>query len=219
MRLKDLRSARKLARLMVKIGKTYGKPTICLITNMDQPLGYAIGNALEVREAMDTLKGNGPDDLLDVVMTLCSIMIGATKKISNKKAKDMLFEQINNGKAYNKFLEFVKAQGGKIEELKEADKVFSINSNKSGYINNIDAYKLGDIARKIGAGRLTKDDVIDYSCGIVLNKKVGDYVEKDEELARVYLNKKDISPSEIIDAFKIENELKEVPKLILDIIK
>lgn len=216
--MKDLRSARKLAKLMVKIGKTYGKPTICLITNMDEPLGYAIGNALEVEEAINTLKGNGPSDLLEVVLTLSSIIVGATEKISAEDAKAKLLKQLNNNEAYNKFQEMVYKQGGNLEKLKVSDKAFSINSNKSGYINKIDALKLGELARSIGAGRLTKEDKIDYSVGFVLNKKVGDYVEKDQELLKVYLNKKDISPKEILDCFTIEEELKEKPKLILDII-
>lgn len=216
--MKDLRSARKLAKLMVKIGKTYGKPTICLITNMDEPLGYAIGNALEVEEAINTLKGNGPSDLLEVVLTLSTIIVGATEKISAEDAKAKLLKQLNNNEAYNKFQEMVYKQGGNLEKLKVSDKAFSINSNKSGYINKIDALKLGELARSIGAGRLTKEDKIDYSVGFVLNKKVGDYVEKDQELLKVYLNKKDISPKEILDCFTIEEELKEKPKLILDII-
>ena len=217
--MKDLNSARKLAKLMVNIGKIYGKPTICLITNMDEPLGYAIGNALEVNEAINKLKGNGPSDLLEVVMTLCSIIIGAVKKISNEKAREMLFKQLNNGEAYNKFKDFVYRQGGDIDDIEVSNKVFSINSNKSGYINRIDACKLGEISRKIGAGRIDKNDKIDYTCGLVLSKKVGDYVNENEELIKVYLSKKDVSPSEILSCFEIEDELKEKPKLILDIIK
>lgn len=216
--MKDLRSARKLAKLMVKIGKTYGKPTICLITSMDEPLGYAIGNALEVEEAMNTLKGNGPSDLLEVVLTLSSIIIGATDKITAEDAKTKLLKQLNNNEAYNKFQEMVYKQGGNLDKLKISEKAFSINSNKAGYINKIDALRLGELARQIGAGRLTKEDKIDYSVGFVLSKKVGDYVEKDQELLKVYLNKKDISPKEILECFTIEDELKEKPKLILDII-
>ena len=101
--MKNLEDAKELATTMVKIGKAYKKPTICLITNMDEPLGYAIGNALEVEESINTLKGNGSSDLLEVVMTLCSIIIGAVKKIPNSEAKEMLFKQLNNGEAYNKF--------------------------------------------------------------------------------------------------------------------
>lgn len=217
--MKNLNDAKKLAKLMVKIGKAYRKPTICLITNMDEPLGYAIGNALEVDEAINTLKGNGPSDLLEVVITLSSIIIGAVKKISNNDAKNMLFKQLNNGEAYKKFEELVSAQDGDINNIKISDKVFSIKSDKAGYINKIDALKLGEIAKMIGAGRNTLDDVIDYEVGLVLNKKVGDYVEKEEELVKVYLNNKDVSISQILECFKIDEELENSPKLILDIIK
>ncbi len=217
--IKNLDDARKLSNLMVKIGKAYRKPTICIITNMDEPLGYAIGNALEVEEAINTLKGNGPSDLLEVVITLCSIIIGAVKKIPNEEAKNLLFKQLNNGEAYKKFEELVKYQGGDIKSLKVSDKVFSIKSDKSGYISKIDAEALGEIAKLIGAGRNTLEDKIDYEVGLVLNKKVGDKVEKDEELLKVYLKDKDVSMTQILDCFQIDEELSNLPKLILDIIK
>ena len=217
--IKNIEDARSLANLMVKIGKAYRKPTICLLTNMDEPLGHAIGNALEVKEAMDTLQGMGPNDLLEVVMTLSSIIIGAVKKIPNNEAKQLLFKQLNNGKAYDKFKEFVKKQGGNLDDLKISDKVFSIKSDKSGYINKIDTLRLGEIAKLIGAGRNTLEDKIDYEVGIVLSKKVGDYVEKDEEILKVYLNKKDVAIVDLLECFTIDEELKNVPKLILDIIK
>ena len=217
--MKNIDSAKALAKLMVKIGKAYRKPTICLITNMEEPLGNAVGNSLEVKEAMDTLKGNGPSDLLEVVITLCSIIIGAVNKMPNNEAKNLLFKQLNNGEAYKKFEELVKAQGGKINNIKISDKVFSIKSDREGYINNIDALHIGEIAKKIGAGRNTLEDKIDYEVGLVLSKKVGDYVEKEEELVKVYLKDKDISISEILECFTIEEELKSNPKLILDIIK
>ena len=217
--MKTLEDAKTLATTMVKIGKAYKKPTICLITNMDEPLGYAIGNALEVEEAINTLKGNGPSDLLEVVMTLCSIIIGAVKKIPNGEAKEMLFKQLNNGEAYNKFEELVKAQNGDLSKLKISDKVFSIKSDRGGYINKIDALKLGEIAKKIGAGRSTLEDEIYYEVGLVLNKKVGDFVEKEEEIVKVYLRDKDVSITEILDCFVIEEELKQKNDLILDIIK
>lgn len=217
--IKNLDDARKLSNLMVKIGKAYRKPTICIITNMDEPLGYAIGNALEVEEAINTLKGNGPSDLLEVVITLCSIIIGAVKKIPNEEAKNLLFKQLNNGEAYKKFEELVKYQGGDIKSLKVSDKVFSIKSDKSGYVSKIDAEALGEIAKLIGAGRNTLEDKIDYEVGLVLNKKVGDKVEKDEELLKVYLKDKDVSMTQILDCFQIDEELSNLPKLILDIIK
>ncbi len=217
--MKNIDDARHLAKLMVKIGASYRKPTICLLTNMEEPLGYAIGNALEVREAIDTLKGSGPSDLLEVVMTLSSIIIGAVKKIPNNEAKNLLFKQINNGEAYKKFEELVEAQGGDINDIKISDKVFSIKSDKSGYINKIDALRLGEIAKQIGAGRNTLDDEIDYEVGLVLNKKVGDKVEKGEELVKVYLKDKDVSMGDILSCFEIDEELTNMPKLILDIIK
>lgn len=217
--IKNLDEAKKLSNLMVKIGKAYRKPTICIITNMDEPLGYAIGNALEVEEAINALKGNGPSDLLEVVITLCSIIIGAVKKISNEEAKNLLFKQLNNGEAYKKFEELVKYQGGDIKSLKVSDKVFSIKSDKSGYISRINAEALGEIAKLIGAGRSTLEDKIDYEVGLVLNKKVGDKVEKDEELLKVYLKDKDVSMTQILDCFQIDEELNNLPKIILDIIK
>ena len=217
--IKKYSDAKILANLMVKIGKAYKKPTICIITNMDEPLGYAIGNSLEVKEAIATLKGSGPSDLLEIVMTFGSIIIGALKKISTDDAKSILFKQLNNGKAYKKFEQMVKKQGGDIEKLKLSDKFFSIKSDKSGYINNINALKLGEIARMIGAGRYNVEDTIDHEVGIVLSKKVGDYVETDEELLKVYLKEKDVSVSQILECYEIGSELKEEKKLILDIIK
>lgn len=217
--MKTLEDAKALATTMVKIGKAYKKPTICLITNMDEPLGYAIGNALEVEESINTLKGNGPSDLLEVVITLCSIIIGAVKKIPNSEAKEMLFKQLNNGEAYKKFEDLVKAQNGDLNKLNISEKVFSIKSDREGYINKIDALKLGEIAKKIGAGRSTLEDEIYYEVGLVLNKKVGDFVEKEEEIVKVYLRDKDVSITEILDCFVIEEELKKKNELILDIIK
>ena len=158
--IKKMDDALKLADLMVKIGKSYRKLTICLITNMDEPLGYAVGPSLEVNEAINTLRGNGPSDLLEISITLASIIIGAVKKIQNDEAKDLLFRQLNNGEAYKKLKQLVKMQGGNLEKIKISDKVFSIKSDKSGYINKINALKLGIIAKQIGAIRNSLDDTI-----------------------------------------------------------
>ena len=217
--MKNFNDAEKLAKLMVKIGKFYKKPTICLLTSMEEPLGYAIGNSLEVEEAINTLIGKGPSDLLEVVITLSTIIIAALKKVSSEEAREMLVNQLKNGKAYDKFKELVEAQGGDINKIKKSSKEFSIRSEKAGYINKIDALKLGEIAKSIGAGRNTLDDEIDYEVGIVLNKKIGDSVVKGEELAKVYLKDKDVSADEIINCFKISEELTNDPKLILGIIK
>ena len=141
------------------------------------------------------------------------------KKIPNNEAKDLLFKQLTNGEAYKKFEELVCAQSGNLKKLKISDKVFSIKSDKSGYINKIDALKLGELAKQIGAGRNTLEDKIDYEVGLVLTKKVGDFVEKEEELIKVYLKDKDISITQILDCFKIDEKLEKKPELILDIIK
>ncbi len=216
--IKNLEDAHELSRIMVKIGEIYKKTVICMLTNMDQPLGYAVGNSLEVQESINTLKGDGPSDLLEVVISLCSIIVGAVKKISNEEAKNLLFKQLNNGEAYNKFVEFVNRQGGDINKIKISDKVIYIKSEVSGYINRIDALKIGEIVKKLGAGRNTLDDEIDYGVGIVLSKKVGDYVEKDEELLKVYMSDKDVSLNEILDCYKIDKQLDKPIKTILDIV-
>ena len=217
--MKDMKSARKLAKLMIKIGKMYNKIVLCILTSMDQPLGYAIGNSLEVEEAIDTLKGNGPKDLLEVVLTFSSIIVGAIKKISNKEAKKLLIKQMKNGKAYNKFKELVKSQNGNLNDLKVSDKTFLVKSSKSGYINKINTTDLGNIAKKLGAGRETLDDVIDPEVGLVMCKKLGDYVEENDDLVKIYIKNKDISLEEVSNCFEINDKLNVQPREILDIIK
>ena len=170
--MKDIESAKKLANLMCKIGENNGKIVICLLTNMNEPLGYAIGNSLEVLESIETLNGNGPQDLLEIVMTICELIISPIKQISVDEARTLIFNTINNGNAYNKFKELVKYQGGNIDDIKISDKHYSIRSNKDGYINHIDTYKLGNICRMIGAGRLELTDKIAYgvnNCQIIRN--------------------------------------------------
>ena len=204
--IKDMKSARRLSKLMIKIGKRYNKIVLCILTSMDQPLGYAIGNSLEVEEAIQTLNGNGPKDLLEVVMTFASIIVGAIKKISNSEAKSLIFKQLNNGEAYNKLKELATTQGGDIDSIKISDKVFLVKSNKTGYINKINTTELGNIAKKLGAGRETLDDIIDPTVGLVLCKKLGEYVESEEDLAKIYMNNKDISLKEVLDCFEIGEE-------------
>ena len=217
--MKDMKNAKKLAELMIKIGRKYNKLVLCILTSMDQPLGYAIGNSLEVNESIRTLQGNGPKDLLEVVMAFASIIVGAIKKISNDEAKSLIFKQLNNGKAYNKLKELVEAQGGDLNKVKISSKTFLVKSNKSGYINKINTTALGNIAKKLGAGREKLDDVIDPEVGLVLCKKLGDYVEIEDDIAKIYINNKDISLKEVLDCFEIEEELKVNPKEILDIIR
>ena len=215
----DLTDAKKLAHLMVKIGQKNNKKTACVLTNMDEPLGYAVGNSLEVIEAINTLKGNGPEDLTNLVIKLASLMTSASLNIAEKEAEEKVKENLYNGKAYQKMLEWVKAQGGDINSIQIADNKKIITSDKEGYINKIDALEIGKLARKLGAGRLNKDDQIDLTVGIVLKHKVGDYVEKDEPLAEIYYNSKQITNQELLSCYNITKEKPKTPKLIIDIIK
>ena len=217
--MKDIESAKKLANLMCKIGENNGKIVICLLTNMNEPLGYAIGNSLEVLESIETLNGNGPQDLLEIVMTICELIISPIKQISVDEARTLIFNTINNGNAYNKFKELVKYQGGNIDDIKISDKHYSIRSNKDGYINHIDTYKLGNICRMIGAGRLELTDKIAYEVGIVLSKKVGDHVNVNDELLKIFINEKQVDINEILDCFDIDTNLIEKEPLIYEIIK
>ena len=217
--MKNLDQARKLSELMIKIGRRYNREVVCVLTDMDSPLGNAIGNAVEVKEAIDTLQGHGPEDVTSLVILLAGYLISLDKGISLEEAKGLASDNLNNGKAYNKFLELVNAQKGNINDIRVSEKVFSIKSPKSGFISGIDALQLGTLVNKIGAGRNTKDDQIDYTVGIVLSKKVGDYVVENEELAKVYLNDKDLGLNEILNCFKIEDMIGEISPLVKEIIK
>ena len=215
----NLEEAKKLGSLMVKIGKMNGKNTACLITNMNEPLGYAVGNSLEVIESIDTLKGKGPEDLTDLVINLATLMTAYGLNISEEEAKAKVKENLYNGKAYEKFKEWVKAQGGDENQIEVSEKYVEIKSKEEGYIKNIDALEIGKLARKLGAGRLTKEDIIDPKVGIVLNKKVGDSIEIDETLLTIYYTEKQIKEEDIYSCFEITKEKVEKPKLIIDIIK
>lgn len=216
--VKTIKEARKLADLMVKIGKKYNRETICILTNMTEPLGTNIGNALEVEECIELLKGNVKNDLYDLIIYIASYIVSLGKGISFEEAEKEVVEVLENGKAYEKFLELIKAQGGKLEKLEVAPKIFSIKSIKEGYINAIDTTGLGMIVKDIGGGRETKEDEIDYGVGIVLTKKIGDYVQKDEELLKIYLNKKDMEIRRILSCFLIEAEESKHDPLVYEVI-
>ncbi len=217
--MKNIEDAKALARLLCKLGRCHNKAVICLLSNMDQPLGYAIGNALEVKESIMTLQGNGPSDLLEIVVKLATMVIGPINKITEEEARDLVFKQLNNGLAYNKFKEFVEYQGGDLEKLSVSSKIISIKSDRSGYINQIDSQKLGSLANLLGAGKQTEEDTIDYEVGIVSSKKVGDYVNVNEELLRLYINEKTIDITELLSCFVIDNQLRETQPVIYGIIK
>lgn len=217
--MKDLESARELAKLMVKIGNNKGKETVCILTNMDQPLGNYIGNALEVEEAIQTLNGNGPADLVTVVETLASFMVSLGKNIDLEVAKDEVRENLNNGKAYQKFKELVKYQHGNIDNIPVSKHIYSIKSNRTGFITGINAYELGMIERNMNTDRFNQEGLIDSTVGFVLTKKVGDYVLENEEILKVYLNTNDVNVKQILNCFEINDASVPALPLIYEVIK
>lgn len=215
----NLSEAKELAHLMVKIGKENNRNIACVLTDMDEPLGNAVGNSIEVIEAINTLKGNGPEDLTNIVIKLGTLMTSMSLNISEEEAKKRIKENLYNGKGYEKMLEWVKAQGGNINDIPSAKHQKQIISKEEGYISHIDALEIGKLSRKLGAGRLSKDDNIDLSVGIVLNHKVGDHINKGDVLATIFYNEKEITDEEFLSSYKFNKEKVEKPKLIIDIIK
>ena len=217
--MKDIESARELSHYMIEIGKRFDRKVVCVLTNMDEPLGLNIGNGLEVLESIDYLSGKSSVDLKELINTLASISLKMTKNIEKEDASKLIEETITTGKALEKFKEFVQYQKGNIDDIAISNKVLQINSSKEGFIKSIDTLKLGELARNLGAGRLSKDDEIDYGVGIVLNKKVGELIFAGEELLKVYYNKKDIKIDDLMSCFEIVEEPVEKPKIILEVIE
>ena len=211
--MKTQENAQELAELMTKIGNLAGKEVICVFTKMDEPLGKAVGNSLEVKEAINFLKGFMPNDLKDVVFELGANMLklaGFGEDLN--KNKDMIIENIINGKAYEKLIQMVKNQGGDITYINDINKfekakyIIPVESKKNGIIKEINAEEVGKLACLIGAGRLKKEDEIDSSAGIVLNKKTGDYVKENEIIAYLHTNKEEIieyAKNKILEIWKI----------------
>lgn len=225
--MKNDKEAAKLAETMVNIGNNTGRKTMAVISDMSQPLGRAIGNSLEVKEAMDTLRGEGPEDLMELCLSLGSQMVylgGGSSSLD--EARNILEENIKNGKAIEKFKTFVEAQGGnpavvdQPDLLPQAGKVVEVNSEESGVVSEIVADKIGVAAMVLGAGRETKESQIDLSAGIMLNKKIGDQVEKGELLATLYTNKEDTQEAadNLLTNIKISDQA-DKPKLIHKIIE
>lgn len=196
--MKTKNDAIKLAHYLIKIGNHYNKKIFCIITDMNQPLGKAVGNKLEVIESIDALKGHGCKDLMEVVYSIASIIVSEVKKIGIEDAFSLCHKNIINGKAYHKFVEFVKKQNGSIDNLNCNAQTLTIISDGNGYISNIASEEIGRLSLLLGAGRESKEDKINYDVGIVLNKKVGDYVKKGDILGTIYYNDKKVS----IDEFK-----------------
>lgn len=215
----NIDDARKLANLMIKIGKEYNRKVVCVITEMDRPLGQAIGNSIEVMEAINTLRGKGPKDVTELVITLGSYMVSLGLNIDIESAKKLVITKLKDGSGLKKFLEFVKAQGGNIDSLSVSKQVISIKSKETGFIKHIDACSLGNIVKDIGGGRKVKEDKIDYNVGILLAKQVGDYVLEDEEIAKVYINSSDLEINKLLSCFEIASSAGEIPNLIKEIIE
>lgn len=226
--MKNRKQAEELSKTMIEIGKLAGRETVCIVTDMNEPLGYAVGNNLEVIEAIKFLKGDMPSDLKEVVIELGAYMIKLAGKGDNiEENKQKLLENIKNGKAYDKFIGLVKNQGGDISYIEDTEKfekasiIKEVISNKEGNIQEINAKTIGEISCALGAGRQTKTDKIDLSVGIILNKKVGDYVKIGDIVATVYANdqeKANKAEEEILNTYKIGKE-KEDKQTILEIIE
>ena len=186
--IKDMKSAERLAQLAVKIGNYYGREVRTVISSMDRPLGHFIGNRLEVIEAFETLSGKGEKNLRDLCILLASKMVSMALGISEEKAKKMVVQNLDNGKALLKFKEFVKYQGGNLDELKIEAKEYTIKANKSGVLKDINALAVAKLSESLGSGRKTKDDAIDYNAGVIIKKDIGDKVEVGDVLALLYTN-------------------------------
>lgn len=224
--MKTLDDAEALAHAMVRIGNNVGRNTMAIISDMSQPLGNAVGNALELKEAIVTLKGNGPKDLTELVLTLGSQMVVlAEQAASLDEAREMLVDAIKTGKALNKFKTFLSNQGGddsivdSPEKLPSAKYQVEFKAKKDGFITEIIANEIGVASMMLGAGRQTKEDVIDLGVGIVLNKKVGEHVEKGENILTIHTNTKKIDDilNKLDNSITIESK-GEAPTLIHKII-
>lgn len=226
--MKEDRSAFELAKEMVDIGNSVGRNTIAVITDMDQPLGYAVGNSLEVKEAIDTLRGEGPEDLTELCLTLGSYMLVLGEKAKNpEEARKILQNIINSGKGIEKLKELVKAQGGD-SYLVDSPSLFEnaaivkkVTIKDSGFVKGIKADDIGKAALVLGAGRETKESKIDLSVGIVLHKKIGDFVRNGESIATIHANNDEkfkLAMEMILKAYEISTEKVELRPLIKGIV-
>ena len=217
--MKTVEEARILAKTMVDIGKTLGRQTIAVLSSMNQPLGRAVGNSLEILEVADALQGKGPDDLMEVSLELGAWMLVVGDAVPNVEAgKACLRQSIENGAAWNKFLAFLTGQGGdaqavKDRRLKVAPWNLPILAQETGYVQPFDAHKIGILAMVLGAGRVTKESSIDLGAGVVLTRKAGEWVEAGEPILQLYGSNQE----KLADGLKLAQSLvavgKEVPEL------
>lgn len=225
--MKDFDDAKNLAEAMVSIGNRVGRNTMAVISDMSQPLGNAIGNALEVKEAIATLKGTGPKDLTELCLTLGSQMVLLAEKAQTlEEARTMLEENIANGKAFEQFKVFLEAQGGDVsvadnpELLPQATHKVELLAKTAGTISEIVANDIGTVAMMLGAGRATKESEIDLAVGLVLHKKVGDAVEEGEPLLAIHANDLDLDvvKEKLYQSITITTDSVKTPPLIYDVI-
>ena len=195
--------ARKLADVMVQIAQENGKKASAILTNMDQPLGNAVGNWLEIVEVIQALQGNAPNDLMQICKEVATTMLVLAEKGTKEECLKMVQQVIDNGSALNKFKEMVKAQGGDIQFINNPNKIYDYytykmhnifcNAQKTGYIQSMDTYTLGTVSVMLGAGRATKDDIVNPLAGIIFNSKIGDKVSKGDTIATLYTSQNNIS--------------------------
>lgn len=217
--VKDIESARRLGNLMIKIGKENGMEVICLLTNMNIPLGNNVGNSLEVLEAINTLYYNKESNLQKLCISLASYMVSLGKGISYEEANNMVLDAIRSKKAYNKFLEFVLYQHGDITKLPKSNMIYEVKSDTSGYLTDISSLEIAKLSMHLGAGRQNKDDKIDYSAGIIINKNINDYVNINDTILTLYTNK-DVPLFDKNKLFKISDNINNNnSSLIYEIIK
>ncbi|MBT2701474.1 pyrimidine-nucleoside phosphorylase [Bacillus sp. ISL-40] len=221
--MKNLDDAKELAQTMVDIGNGVGRKTKAIISDMSQPLGFAVGNALEVKEAIDTLRGQGPEDLHELCLTLGSHMVVLAEKAADlQQAREMLEESIRNGKALQSFKIFLAAQGGDASVVDDPTKLptakytIEVPALKTGCVAEITAEMIGIAAMMLGAGRITKESVIDLAVGVVLHKKVGDFVQQGDALVTIHSNRENVQEviEKIYAAYKLVEEKVAQPTLI-----
>ena len=212
----NINDAKALANLMIKIGKKYNREVVCMLTDMDNPLGSNIGNSIEVLEVIDILKNNKQNNLTYLCKEMAALMLSMSKGYSKEEAMTQVEDAITNGKAYDKFCEFVYHQGGNLEiNLPDCEYILA---KRYGYLNEIDSRKIGTISMNLGAGRKAKDDGIDYNAGIILKVEPGDDIKEGDILAKLY-GKNKIDEDDVYDAFSISLFKKKQNDIILEIIK
>ncbi|KMK76670.1 thymidine phosphorylase [Alkalihalobacillus pseudalcaliphilus] len=226
--MKDVEQAKELAEAMVEIGNKLGRRTMAIISDMNQPLGQSVGNALEVKEAIEVLKGKGPKDLHELCLTLGSYMVYLAQKApSIQEARVQLQEVIDNGQALETLKAFIEAQGGDPRVVDEPEQMLGakyqieVASSKSGYVHAIEAHLIGNAAMKLGAGRETKEDQIDLSVGVVLQKKIGDHVNEGEALVTLHCSKEQVDEVKnlILRAYQLNADPVQEQTLIYETIE